>query len=243
LSQAGCGTVTNSGGTQMPRKTIPHPAKARVVLVEDHPIVREGLVQLVNGDPKLTVCGEAATVADALRVVQETAPDIVVTDITLAGGNGIDFIKDLRARWPDIPALVLSVHDERIYAERVLRAGGRGYIMKTEHSSRIREAIQRVLSGCVYLSDAMTQRLLQGVAGRALHRDGSLTVACLSDRELQVFELAGHGFGTTDVAQRLNLSAKTVETYYAGIKRKLGLGDAGELRRRAIEWVQGQSQA
>ncbi|HRU05903.1 MAG TPA: response regulator transcription factor [Candidatus Brocadiia bacterium] len=212
---------------------------ARVVLVDDHPIVVQGLKQLLEQEDTLEVCGSAVGAAEAMQVIANTRPDIVITDLSLAQGSGLELVKDIRSRFPGIPVLVLSVRDETIYAERSLRAGARGYVMKDEAGEKIREAIFRVLGGGIYLSDAMQRDILQKVV-EAPQPGGASPADCLSDRELCVFEMIGQGLGAGDIASRLHLSPKTIETYRAKIKEKLRLADATELRRRAIQWVQSQ---
>ena len=212
---------------------------ARVLLVDDHPIVLDGLAQLINREEQLEVCGGAATTAEALKLVASEKPDIVVTDLVLAEGSGLDLIKELKVRYPSLPVLVLSVRDESVYAERVLRAGARGYVMKDEAGDRIREGLLRVLDGEIYLSETMAREMLSKLVNS---RDTGVSVPeeTLSDRELQVFELTGQGLGTTRIAEKLHLSPKTIETYRAKIKEKLHLQDATDLRRHAIQWVQSQ---
>lgn len=212
---------------------------ARVVLVDDHPIVVQGLKQLLEQEDTLEVCGSAVGAAEAMQVVASTRPDVVITDLSLAQGSGLELVKDIRSRFPSIPVLVLSVRDETIYAERSLRAGARGYVMKDEAGEKIRDAIFRVLNGGIYLSDAMQREILQKVV-EAPTPGGASPADCLSDRELCVFEMIGQGLGAGDIASRLHLSPKTIETYRAKIKEKLRLADATELRRRAIQWVQSQ---
>jgi len=212
---------------------------ARVVLVDDHPIVIAGLSQIINREPQLEVCGSAESPAAAMSVIAQEKPDIVVTDLSFAEGSGLDFIKDVRSRFPGLPVLVLSVRDESLYAERTLRAGARGYVMKDEAGDKVREAILCVLDGDIYLSGPMAKEMLQKIA---ISPDKATRTAAelLSDRELQVFELAGEGMGTNAIAAKLFLSPKTIETYQAKIKEKLSFRDAAELRRHAIQWVQSQ---
>ena len=214
-------------------------ATARIVLVDDHPIVREGLARLINREPGLEVCGEADGPQDAMRVVAAQKPDVVVTDLSFPDMSGLEFIKSLKSRFPELPVLVLSVRDESLFAERVLRAGARGYVMKDEAGENIKEAILRVLGGEVYLSAAMAREAMEAMAGHR-SREGKLPADVLSDRELQVFEMIGRGLGANDIARDLRLSPKTIETHRAKIKAKMGLADAGELRRRAIQWIQNQ---
>jgi len=207
---------------------------ARILIVDDHPLVRTGLAQLIGDCPDLEVCGEAGDMAEALRQLDALDPDLAVIDLSLAGGSGLDLIEHIRSRDRDTLMLVASMHDEALYAERVLAAGARGYINKQEAQDRIILAIRRVLGGKVYLSERMTERLLSGmVDANREKRD----IDTLSNRELQVFELIGQGVSTSRIAEQLNLSTKTIETHQAHIKRKLGLESAHQLTQRAIRWV------
>ncbi len=210
---------------------------SRILIVDDHPLVRTGLAQLIGDCPDLEVCGEAGDMAEALQLVESTRPDLAIIDLSLAGGSGIDLIERIKARHNDVLMLVASMHDETLYAERVLAVGARGYINKQEAQERIIEAVRQVLAGKVYLSQQMTERMLSGMVDtRADKRD----IDKLSNRELQVFELIGRGVSSGQIAQRLNLSTKTIETHQAKIKKKLGLGSAHELTQRAIRWVMEQ---
>ncbi|OQA07802.1 MAG: Oxygen regulatory protein NreC [Firmicutes bacterium ADurb.Bin373] len=214
--------------------------KTRILIVDDHPIVREGLIRLINRQPDLLVCEEAETVADALAAIVQGQPDLTLLDLILKDRSGLDLIKDVQARYPQHPILVLSMQDESMYAERVLRAGARGYIMKQEGTDNLIQAIRQVLRGEIYLSDKMSSQLLNRFASGP----GKLppaTEELLSDRELEVFELIGRGLGTREIAQRLFVSIKTVETYRANIKQKLKLQNAPELAHRAFQWVQSQT--
>ena len=209
----------------------------RILIVDDHPLVRAGFAQLIGDCPDLEVCGEAGDMAEALRQIDGNPPELAIIDLSLAGGSGLDLIEHIKSRDPGILMLVASMHDETLYAERVLAAGARGYINKQEAQDSIIRAIRQVLSGKVYLSEAMTERLLIGmVDARVDKRD----LALLSNRELQVFELIGQGVASSQIASQLNLSIKTIETHQASIKKKLGLSSAHELNQRAIRWVMGQ---
>ena len=207
---------------------------ARILIVDDHPLVRTGLAQLIGDCPDLEICGEAGNMAEALRQVDELNPELAIIDLSLAGGSGLDLIEHIRARGRSTLMLVASMHDESLYAERVLAAGARGYINKQEAQERIIVAIRRVLGGKVYLSERMTERLL---SGRAEANGDKRDIDSLSNRELQVFELIGQGVATSGIAEQLNLSTKTIETHQARIKRKLGLESAHQLTQRAIRWV------
>jgi len=182
----------------------------------------------------LEVCGEAADMAEALKQIDANSPDLAIIDLSLAGGSGLDLIEHIKARNKDILMLVASMHDETLYAERVLAAGARGYINKQEAQDSIIRAIRQVLSGKVYLSEPMTERLLSGMFDVRLEKRD---IESLSNRELQVFELIGEGVASSQIATQLNLSVKTIETHQANIKKKLGLGSAHELNQRAIRWV------
>ena len=209
----------------------------RILIVDDHPLVRTGFAQLIGDCPDLEVCGEAADMAEALKQIDATSPDLAIIDLSLAGGSGLDLIEHIKSRDKKILMLVASMHDETLYAERVLAAGARGYINKQEAQERIIQAIRQVLAGKVYLSQHMTDRLLSGmVDATGEKRD----IDSLSNRELQVFELIGQGVTTSHMAEQLNLSIKTIETHQAHIKKKLGLGSAHELTQRAIRWVMEQ---
>jgi len=216
--------------------------KARILIVDDHPIVREGLALRLNHQPDMEVCGEADSVPNALKAITDCRPDLAVVDLTLRGRSGLELIKDLHVRHPKLPVLVLSMHDESLYAERALRAGARGYIMKQEAADHVVEAIHRILAGKVFLSEKMAARLLDTFVGGKTEPAAS-PAQRLSDRELQVFELIGRGFSTRRIAETLHVSVKTAEAYRANIKRKLELKDAAELTRRAVIWVEEEMEA
>ncbi len=214
--------------------------KRRLFLVEDHPVTREGFAQLINYQPDLEVCGQAGTAAKAKTGIDVLSPELAIVDISLAESNGLELIKHLKSRHPGLPVLVLSTHDEGLYARRALRAGARGYVMKQAPTSEVMNAIRRVLDGELYLSDAMRIRLVrEQFAGPK--RTRATGVEALSDRELEIFELIGHGHTTRRIASKLHLSVSTVETHRAHIKEKLNLTNAMELVRRAVEWVNRQS--
>jgi DNA-binding NarL/FixJ family response regulator len=208
--------------------------KCKVFLVDDHPIVRQGLALFIEREPDLMVCGEAEDATSALQAIRESTPDFVILDISLDGRDGLELLKTLRAGHPNLPVLVLSMHDESVYAERSLRAGANGYIMKQEAADKVITAIRQILGGDVYLSDRLTKRMLQQfVNGSISPRD---PLAKLSDRELEVFRLIGAGHGTRQIADELHVSAKTIESYQAHIKEKLALRNARELVQHAVEW-------
>jgi DNA-binding NarL/FixJ family response regulator len=210
---------------------------SKILIVDDHPLVRAGLAQLIGDCPDLEVCAEAADMAEALKQIDSTNPDLAIIDLSLAGGSGLDLIEHIKARNRNILMLVASMHDETLYAERVLAAGARGYINKQEAQDSIIRAIRQVLGGKVYLSEAMTERMLNGMVDL---RTEKRNIDSLSNRELQVFELIGQGVPSSQIASQLNLSIKTIETHQAHIKRKLGLGSAHELNQRAIRWMMDQ---
>ncbi len=208
---------------------------ARLVLVDDHPAVREGLAESINRETGLTVCGQADDQAAALRVVESTRPDLVVIDLTLKTSSGLELIKDIHARWPGVLVLVVSMHDENLYAERVLRAGARGYITKQEATHKVIEAIRHVLAGGIYLNPKMSSTILARVAERPEKVADSIT-SRLAERELEVFEMTGRGLSTREIAQQLHIDTKTVDTYRTRIKQKLGLDSSSALLKLAIEW-------
>ena len=210
--------------------------KRTVLIVDDHPIVRQGLAQLINQEKDLEVCGQAEDAHEAMQAIRQLQPDMVIVDIALKDTSGMELIKDLKVRYPDLPVLTLSMHDEAVYGERALRAGARGYVMKQEATGKVVTAIRRVLSGEVYVSEGMAAKMVSKLVGGGT-RTASSPADSLSDRELEVFRMIGEGFGTREMAEKLHLSIKTVETYRAHIKDKLGLQDANELLRTAIQWV------
>jgi DNA-binding NarL/FixJ family response regulator len=211
--------------------------RRRILIVDDHAVLREGLVAQINREPDLVVCGEADDASEALSAAETLNPDLVLADITLPGRNGLELIRDLRALRPGLPVLVLSMHDTSLFAERVLRAGGRGYISKQQSGQRLLLAIRRVLEGQIYLSDDVSTRLLDSLASNRPTRTPS-PVEQLTDRELEVFTMIGQAKETKDISRRLGMSAKTVEAHRASIKRKLKLKTGPELTRHAVLWVE-----
>jgi DNA-binding NarL/FixJ family response regulator len=210
--------------------------KRRIFLVEDHPVTREGFAQLINYQTDLEVCGQAGTAVKALAGITETKPHLVIVDISLAESNGIELIKQIRSRHAQLPTLVLSTHDEGLYAERAVRAGARGYVMKQAPTTEVMKAIRDVLQGELFLSENMRNRMVrQHLQGSKAERPSEMSA--LSDRELEVFELIGNGHTTRRIAGKLRLSVSTVETYRAHIKEKLRLENGMDLVRRAVEWV------
>lgn len=213
------------------------PARKTILIVDDHPLLRRGVAALIRTEPDLDVCGEAATSAAALEAIREHPPDLVLVDLTLEGSDGLSLIKEMKARHPTIPALVLSMYDEAVYAERALRAGARGYVSKLQLDDTLLAAIRRVLNGETYLSETARARFAEKFLGGAtLEKDPLL--AELTDRELEVFRLIGTGQSTREIAQHLHLSVKTIESYREHIKQKLTLGSGAELVRRATLWVE-----
>ncbi len=210
--------------------------KRTVLIVDDHPIVRQGLAQLINQEKDLEVCGQAEDAHEAIQAIRQLNPDMVIVDISLKDTSGMELIKDLKIQHPDLPVLTLSMHDEAVYGERALRAGARGYVMKQEATGKVVTAIRRVLAGEVYVSEGMAAKMVSKLVGGGA-RTASSPADSLSDRELEVFRMIGEGFGTREMAEKLHLSIKTIETYRAHIKDKLGLQDANELLRSAIQWV------
>ena len=214
-------------------------AKKKILLVDDHPLLRKGLAQLINQQKDLAVCGEAEEAADALKLIETLQPDLAVVDISLRDSSGIELIKDFRIRAPNMLVLVLSMHDEVVYADRVLKLGARGYVSKKEDPDRVIEGIHRLLKGEVFISKEVSSRILQKFVGNRGDAEGA-SVDHLSDREFGVLEMIGHGLSTREIAEKLHLSVKTVEAHRENIKRKLKLSGAAEVRKYAIHWVQMQ---
>jgi len=209
--------------------------KKTVFVVDDHPLLRQGLAMMINQETDLMVCGEAEDAPTAMKAIASFKPDILIADISMNGPDGLDLLKNLRMLYPDLPVLVLSMHDESIYAERALRARANGYIMKQEATEKVLVAIRRILDGEIYLSSRMANKLLQQyMSGQTVQTDSRL--AALSDRELEVFRLIGEGLGTRQIAEALHLSMKTVESYQAHLKEKLSLRTGRELMQHAIQW-------
>jgi DNA-binding NarL/FixJ family response regulator len=208
--------------------------KKTVFIVDDHPLLRQGLALLINREQDLMVCGEAEEAQTAMTEIAAKKPDILIADISLNGPDGLDLLKNLRTLYPNLPVLILSMHDESIYAERALRARANGYIMKQEATEKVLVAVRRILGGDIYLSDRMANKLLhQYISGTSA--DMKTQLSALSDRELEVFRLIGEGRGTRQIAEKLHLSIKTVETYQAHIKEKLSLQSGRELVQHAIQ--------
>ena len=213
--------------------------RRKILIVDDHPIVRDGLIRLIHEEQDFTVCGQAEDAYQALKAISESRPDIAIVDITLKSSDGIDLMKSIRSQYPKLPVLILSMHDETLYAERALRAGAQGYIMKQEASEKLMEAVHEILSGRIYCSDKISRRVMRKFArSNADIKDSPID--SLSDRELQVFRLIGCGYRTSEIAKKLYLSVKTIETYRTHIKEKLNLANSAELLRYAILWVNSQ---
>ena len=212
--------------------------KRKILIVDDHPILRKGLTLLINQEPDLVVCAEAEHAQMALESLERVVPDMAIVDISLPGIDGIELIKELHLRHRDMPVLVVSMHDETLYAERSLRAGARGYIMKQEALEKVLVAIRKVLEGEIFVSDRITTKMLEKFVSVEGVRQGASPIDLLSNRELTVFRLIGQGNKTRQIAEKLHLSVKTVESYRAHIKDKLKLGDGTDLLKYAIQWVQ-----
>ena len=220
----------------MPQRSPPNSDKIGVFLVDDHPLVRERLTELINREEDLFVCGEAEDAPEAMSKIESAKPGIVIADISLKSSHGLELVKDLQARLPQLPVLVFSMHDESLYAERVLRAGAKGYITKQEASKKILVAIRHILAGQIYVSEKMSARMINKMV-RGRPQQGTSPVERLTDRELEVFQLIGRGQGTRRIAEELHLGIKTVESYRARIKEKLNLEDGTQLLQHAIQWV------
>jgi DNA-binding NarL/FixJ family response regulator len=221
----------------------PPPAspKTRILIVDDHPMMREGLAQLIGREADLTVCGEAEDAAQALDAVKKMVPHLILIDITLNGRNGLELIKDVQSITPETLILVISMHDESLYAERVLRAGGRGYVMKQEGGKKIMQAIRKVLDGQIHVSEKIAAKILDLFSGRRPQAENS-PLERLTDRELEVFQLIGEALSTKEIATRLNISGKTVEVHKGHIKEKLAMKNTRELISYAARWMGSQEE-
>ena len=215
--------------------------KSRIIIVDDHPIVRQGLSDLINREKDLVVCAQAEDASQAIKAIKTLDPDMVIVDISLKEGSGLELIRDIKIQFETVPALVLSMHPESLYAERALRAGAKGYIMKQEPNKEVIGAIRKVLDGALYLSDKMMQKLVYKLIDVKAEAGQSLSDR-LSDRELEVFGLLGRGNGTRQIADKLHLSVKTIDTYRSHIKEKLNIESASELQHHAFLWVSSKDQ-
>ena len=222
-----------------PKTTRSAAPRKRILLVDDHPFMRAGLAQLIDRQTDMVVCGEAGDPASAIAALARTGADLLLTDITMPGRSGLEFIKDLQATHPDLPIMVVSMHDEAIYAERALRAGARGYIMKESGGEALLDALRQVLAGQVYVSAKMAARVLDNLSGRK-PRGSHSPIEKLTDREFEVFQLIGQGKSTREIAKQLHISSKTVDVHRSHIKEKLALGDVTALVRHAVRWVETQ---
>jgi DNA-binding NarL/FixJ family response regulator len=218
-------------------KTDPSVAKKRILIVDDHALVREGMQRILEVEPDLKVAGTASSTSEALSLVESVNPDIVVSDLTLPDQSGLELIKNLRVLHPKLPVLVVSMHDENVYAERVLSAGGRGYLMKDSAVENIAAAIRTVLAGGVYVSPATTARFLETMTGNSEERY-SLPLQRLSDREIEVFDLIGHGKNSHEIADQLRIATRTVDTHRRHIREKLRLSDSSAVLAYAIKWIE-----
>ncbi len=232
----------NSAKSTAKTRLRTHKNKVKVLIVDDHPIVRQGLDRLISHQEDLVVCEQAEGSLEALTAIKKSKPNIVVVDISLKDRSGLELIKDIKAQYPDLAVLALSMYDESLYAERALRAGAKGYVMKAEATENVVRAIRQILAGRIYLSEKMVARMVCKLAGHKIDAASS-PVDRLSDRELEVFTMLGQGTGTRRIAERLCLSVKTIETYRAHIKEKLDLADASALLSYAIQWVNCQDRS
>ncbi|NMG75385.1 response regulator [Aromatoleum diolicum] len=214
---------------------IPPAARRRILMVDDHPIIREGMAKFLNLQDDLDLCYEAGNAREALATMQAYRPDMAIVDMTLQGDSGLELVKTLRHRYPELPILVMSMHDEGLFAERVLRAGANGYLMKLEVTAHILAAIRQVLAGNIYLSEAMHERIAQRLVGPSKAPSGP--IASLTEREFEVLHLIGLGFGTRQIAEKLSRSIKTIEAHRANLKEKLHLPNGPDLVRFAVQWL------
>ena len=215
----------------------PAPAKSRVFIVDDHTMFREGMRQLIDREPDLTVCGDVADAIEALKEIRELKPDLVIVDISLSGATGIDLIKNIKAEFEDLPVLVVSMHEESLYAERALHAGAMGYVMKQEPAKTVKVAIRKVLGGDLHLSDKMSAVMLSKLMRGGRAEQPVSAIETLSDRELEVFRMLGEGKVTRQIAEELNLTIATINSFRNRIKEKLNLKNSTELILHAVQWV------
>ena len=216
--------------------------KHRIVIIDDHALIRQGLSQLINSRPHLSVIGEADSAGAGIEIVRKAKPDLVILDLSLAKADGIEVVKQLKSEMPKLPVLVISMHEESVYAERVLRAGARGYVMKKEPSERVFLAIESLLRGDIFVSERIKQDMLQySATGKRISNEGGEPLGHLTDREMQVFRLLGDGISTREIAERLHLSVKTIESYRENLKVKLNVPSGAALIQRAIQWARSQT--
>ncbi|MGV3661680.1 MAG: response regulator [Prosthecobacter sp.] len=211
----------------------------RIILIDDHPIMRRGLAVLIRAEKGLDVCGEAGSAREGLEVIEKLKPDLAVIDLTLPDKNGLELVKDVRAAFPATQCVVLSMHDEAMYGERALRAGARGYVMKEAAADHLVTAIHKILGGGLYVSEALNARMLEQMTGTP--RSKASGMDALTDREMEILELIGKGVATKNIATQLSISARTVEAHRAHIKEKLGITDGAALVRHAVQWVEGRA--
>ena len=231
--------ATPATRSSLPASVPPSSPRKRILLVDDHPFMRAGLAALIDRQPDMQVCAEAGNPAEALQAIAREKPDLVLSDLTMPGRSGLEFIKDLKAEHTELAVLIMSMHDETVFAERALRAGARGYIMKEAGGENLLDALRQVLRGEVYVSPRMSARIIGGLSGDK-PRGSSSPIESLTDREFEVFQLIGQGKSTRDIAAQLHLSPKTVDVHRANIKEKLGLTDVTALIRHAVRWVETQ---
>ncbi len=232
---AGAGASSQGNRTATRMTAVAEKQKRKVFLVDDHPLVREWLTNLINQQPDLVVCGETESAPQALQAIAQARPDVAIVDISLKDSSGIELIKSLKQSQPAVAVLVLSMHDESLYAERALRAGAKGYIMKRETTKKVIDAIRRVLEGKLYISNIVAEAITaRSVTGKV--PASQTPIEQLSDRELEVFEMLGQGLGTRQIAETLRVSIKTVQVYCARMKEKMNLGSGTELLREAFRW-------
>jgi DNA-binding NarL/FixJ family response regulator len=232
--------MRNQNKPAMPNAPAPAIEKLRVMLVDDHPITRQGMTVLINQQPNLEVCGEADNTPRALELIGKLNPNLVIADISLKTSSGIELVKSIKVQAPRVPVLVMSMHDESLYAERALRAGAMGYVMKQEASEKVITAINRVLQGELYLSEKIKEKMLHRFVSNK--RDEMVfPIDSLSDREMEVFQLIGNGYSTRQIATRLNLSVKTIDSYREHLKLKLNIQVGSDLVRHAIQWVKSEN--
>lgn len=212
--------------------------KFRILIADDHPAMREGLAAILSVEDDFEVCGKASSVSEALDLARNLKPDLVITDLAFPERSGLELVKDLKILQPETPVIVMSMHDETIYAERVFRAGGRGYLMKESSSETIIEAVRKILKGGVWASQKVTDLFLYSLSWGAEKKEATFPLKRLTDRELEVFESIGKGGSSQDIADSLNISARTVDAHRAHIREKLGITDSTELTRYAVRWIE-----